>query len=270
MPPSNGWGDPDVRPLRHPGSRVTGLEIALALAIGLVIGGVVGLLGAGGSILTVPALMLALGLTATQATGTSLVVVAIVAGVGAIGHGRAGRVDWRSGTVFAAVGVPAAVLGGRGSVLLSDVALTLILVGLLGVTAMWLWRREVPEVAPEPATWRRVVPAGIGLGVVTGMLGVGGGFMAVPALAGLVGLPLPVAIGTSQVVLVVNALAGLGGRVGSGSVQLVPGLILALGGTVGSFLSSRLVGRVSSDGLTRLLVGLLVLVSIALVVDLAI
>jgi uncharacterized protein len=243
------------------------LEIGLALVIGLLVGLVVGLLGAGGSILTVPALMLLLGLTATQATGTSLVVVVVVSGAGLAVHGRAGRVNWRSGAAFAVTGVPAAAVAGRLSVLLSDLVLTIVLVVLLGGTSVWMWRRRPREPRTEPAPWTRVVPSGLAVGAVTGLLGVGGGFMVVPALAGLLGMPIPIAIGTSQLVLVVNALAGLGGRLGSGVVDLPVGLLFAVAGAVGSLVASRLVGRLSDVTLTRIFAALLLAVSVTLLVD---
>jgi uncharacterized protein len=239
----------------------------LALVIGALVGVVVGLLGAGGSILTVPALMLLLGLSATAATGTSLVVVAVVSSVGLAMHATAGRVSWRGGLGFAVTGIPAAALGGRLSVLLSDLVLTIVLVVILMVTGVWMLRRRPPEVPAEPAPWTRIVPAGLAVGALTGLLGVGGGFMVVPALTGLIGLPIPIAIGTSQLILVVNALAGLGGRLGTGVVDVRVGLLFAAAGALGSLVASRFVGRLSGQVLTRGFALLLLLVSVTLLVD---
>lgn len=250
--------------------RLTGIEVVLAVAVGTAVGMVVGLLGAGGSILTVPALMLLLGLTATQATGTSLVVVGVVAAVGLVVHARVGRVDWRAGLIFALVGMPAAALGGRASILIPDVVLTLVLVGLLASTAVWMWLREAPEVGTGSAGWSRLVPAGLGIGAATGLLGVGGGFAVVPALSGMLGLPMPVAIATSQLVLVFNAAAGLAGRIGSGVVAVGIGLVFAAGGALGSVVAGRMVGRLADRSLTRLFAGLLAVVAIALLVDVVI
>jgi uncharacterized protein len=243
------------------------LAIVVALLVGGAVGVVVGMLGAGGSVITVPALMLLLGLSATEATGTSLVVVALIAGVGLITHARAARVDWRSGLGFAAAGLPASAAGGYLAVLLDDVVLTLLLVGLLLASAVWMWSRRPPAPGGPPRSWTRILPVGAGVGLLTGTLGVGGGFVAVPALAAI-GLPLPVAIGTSQLVLVVNAVAGLAGRLGTGAVQPLVGVVVAVGGGAGALLASRIVGRVDGRVLTRAFAGLLVVASAAMVLDL--
>lgn len=251
------------------GSALTGLEIALALGIGLIVGLVVGLLGAGGSILTVPVLILVLGLRATEATGTSLVVVSIVSSVGLLIHAWGGRVAWRAGIGFAVTGVPAAVGGGYLAILLSDVVLTLVLGGLLLGTSVWMWHRDSDEVETDThASWVRIVPAGLTVGLMTGTLGVGGGFMVVPALAGLLGLSMPVAIGTSQLILTINALAGLIGRVGTGAVALTLGLVFAGGGAVGAAIASRFVGGMDGRRLSRLFAALLVLVAAGLLGEL--
>jgi uncharacterized protein len=246
---------------------VTGLEVVIALAVGLVVGLLIGTLGAGGSIVTVPALILLLGLSATAATGTSLVVVLLVAAVALVGHLRARRVDVRGGLLFALAGVPAAFGGGLLSVLVPDVVLTSLLVVLLLVTAAWLGFRRTPTVVQERSPWQHIVAAGLGVGLLTGLLGVGGGFVVVPALVGLLGLPMALAVGTSQVVLIVNAAAGLLGRVGSGTVEVTVGVVFALGGAVGALLADRVVGRLSAATLARAFVVLLVVVSLALGVD---
>jgi uncharacterized protein len=230
------------------------------------VGLVVGLLGAGGSILTVPVLILLLNLSATQATGTSLVVVSIVSSAGLLAHALGGRVAWRAGFGFAATGVPASVGGGYLAVLLADVTITVVLGVLLLGTAMYMWLREDvgPGPAPRATSWWRILPAGVVVGLMTGLLGVGGGFVVVPALAVLLGLSMPVAIGTSQLVLVLNALAGLAGRVGTGSVALTVGLVFAGGGVVGVVIASRLVAYAGGRRLSQAFSVLLVLVALGL------
>ena len=240
------------------------------LVLGLLVGIVMGLLGAGGSILTVPALILLLGLSATEATGTSLVVVSVVAGVGLLMHALGGRVAWRVGLGFAVTGVPAAVAGGYLAVLLSDLVITIVLAVLLLGTAVLMWRREDapdPGVARRGGNWSRILPAGVATGLLTGTLGVGGGFVVVPALAALLGLSMPMAIGTSQLVLVLNAVAGLAGRVGTGAVAWNVGLVFAGGGVVGAVVASRLVGRLPEQRLSRVFALLLVFVAVLLVVE---
>jgi uncharacterized protein len=236
-----------------------------------VVGLVVGLLGAGGSILTVPVLILLLGLTATQATGTSLVVVSIVSTVGLVTHARGGRVAWRAGFGFAATGLPAALAGGYLAVLLPDETITVVLAVLLLGTSIYMWFRSDTDesaVAPRSMSWWRILPAGVVVGLMTGTLGVGGGFVVVPALVVLLGLSMPVAVGTSQLVLVLNALAGLTGRVGTGSVALGVGLVFAGGGALGAVVASGVVARVTGRWLSRAFSVLLVVVAAALLGEL--
>jgi uncharacterized protein len=250
---------------------LTGIEIVVALVLGVFVGVVVGLLGAGGSILTVPVLILLLHLSATEATGTSLVVVSIVSTVGLLTHARGSRVAWRAGFGFAATGVPAAVVGGYLAILLPNDMITLVLAILLLGTSAYMWSRadgEDPGPAPETMSWWRIVPAGLVVGLMTGTLGVGGGFVVVPALVILLGLSMPVAIGTSQLVLVLNALAGLTGRVGTGSVALSIGLVFAAGGAVGAVVASGLVARAGGRWLSRAFAVLLVVVAVSLLGEL--
>jgi uncharacterized protein len=200
-----------------------------------------------------------------------LVVVSLVSGVGLLTHALGGRVAWRAGLGFAVTGVPAAVGGGYLAVLLSDLVITVVLAVLLVGTSVLMWRRGDDDPAPAPAgaepTWARILPAGLATGLLTGTLGVGGGFVVVPSLAALLGLSMPVAIGTSQLVLVLNALAGLAGRAGTGAVAWTVGLVFAGGGAVGAVIASRLVGRLGPDRLSRAFALLLLLVGVTLVVD---
>ena len=214
--------------------------------------------------MTVPALILLLGFTATEASGTSLVVVALLSAGGAFVHARSARVSWRAGFGFAAFGLPASALGGWLAVWINDLVLTVLLVVLLVASAVWMWRRKTPKVGTAQVSWVKIGLIGTGVGLLTGTLGVGGGFMVVPALAGLVGLPVPVAIGTSQVILLVNAVAGLVGRAGTEDVHYLPALVLAGGGLVGVLVSATLVGRIKPHVLTRLFATMLVVVAVAL------
>jgi uncharacterized protein len=247
---------------------VTGVEIGLALLVGLLVGAVLGLLGAGGSVLTVPVLMLLLGLSATEATGTSLLVVVVVAAAGLVTHARMGRVEWRAGLGFLVAGVPGAALGGRAAVLLSDLVLTVVLIAVLAATGVWMWFRRPVERPAAPAPWSRVVPVGLAVGLFTGLLGVGGGFVVVPALVALMALPMSLAVGTSQLVLLANAAAGLIGRIGSGAVQVVVGLVFAGAGAAGSAIASRKAGHIPERVLTRAFAVLVSAVSLTLLVDL--
>jgi uncharacterized protein len=264
------------------------VSILIALIAGLGVGAVLGLLGAGGSLLTVPALAILLGLTATEATGTSLVVVAAMAVTGLFVHRRAGRCSCREGAQFAAAGVITAAGAGALAGVIPDWVIAISFAALLVVTAIWFaWRARSqrgsvsgeagagPEVgAPGGHHHRaeirtgRVLAAGAGVGVLTGLLGVGGGFVIVPALAATLGLAAPVAIGTSQLVILVNALAGIAGRsFGTASIVWSVGVLFAAGGILGAALGSRLTSRFSAARLSYAFSGVAGVTAVVMVIS---
>ena len=158
--------------------------IALAVALAVLVGVSLGLLGGGGSILTVPLLAYVAGMEAKQAIATSLLVVGVTSAVSTLSHARAGRVQWRSGLMFGAAGMVGAYLGGLlsyvvpGTVLLTAFTVVMIATGI----AMIKGRKKC---GPTPRTMPvvKVLAMGLGVGVVTGAVGAGGGFLVVPALA---------------------------------------------------------------------------------------
>ncbi|MFB7509899.1 sulfite exporter TauE/SafE family protein [Streptomyces broussonetiae] len=191
--------------------------VLLALAAGAVIGLTLGALGGGGSVLAVPALIYLLGFTPVAATTAALIVVAVTSATALSAHARDGHVRWRTGLLFAAAGIGPAMLGGALASRLPATVLTLGFAVVAGAAALRMLRPR-----PGPAEGVRVRPvraaaAGGGLGAVTGVLGVGGGFLAVPALVSVLGLRMRAAVGTSLLVITVNSLAALAMRTGTAS-----------------------------------------------------
>lgn len=193
----------------------------LAALIGIALG----LLGGGGSILTVPLLAYVFELDARHAIATSLPVVAAASAAACVVHARAGHVRWRAGLAFAGTGMLGAHLGGRVGSLLPGAALLASFGSLMVATsvAMWRGRSEV-----EPLERSPFALAGIGgiVGFVTGLLGAGGGFAIVPALVLWAGLEMPAAVGTSLLVIALNALAGYSGY--ATHVEIDPALAAGL------------------------------------------
>ncbi|MGW8946989.1 sulfite exporter TauE/SafE family protein [Streptomyces koyangensis] len=188
--------------------------LILALVAGAVVGLALGGLGGGGSVLAVPALIYLLGFSPVAATTASLIIVAATSLSSLVAHARDGNVRWRSGLLFAAAGVGPAMLGGLAAGRLPAAALT---VAFSVIAALAAWRmlrpsRPAPDGPVRPA---RAAGAGAGLGAVTGVLGVGGGFLAVPALVGVLGLRMKAAVGTSLLVIIINSLAALAPRTGT-------------------------------------------------------
>lgn len=224
------------------------------LALSVLIGVTLGLLGGGGSILTVPILVYVAGQDPKVAIATSLFVVAATSGAGAVSHARAGRVRWRTGVVFGVAGMVGAYAGGRFAQFIPGTWL-LVAFGLMmaaTAVAMLRGRRAVePQDAPNELPLARVVLDGVLVGLVTGLVGAGGGFLVVPALVLLGGLPMSVAVGTSLVVIAMKSTAGLVGYLHSVSIDWPLALAVTAFAIAGSVLGGRLAGRVSQDALRR-------------------
>jgi uncharacterized membrane protein YfcA len=228
---------------------VIGLAVALAVLIGVALG----LLGGGGSILAVPLLVYVAGLDPKEAIATSLLVVGTTSAVALVPHARAGRVQWRTGLLFGAAGMVGAYAGGRlaaylpGDLLLVAFALMMIATAV----AMIRGRRGTTRSAHVDHPVPRVLLDGVVVGLVTGLVGAGGGFLIVPALVLLAGLPMPVAVGTSLLVIAMKSFAGLAGYLASVQIDWPLALAVTAAAVVGSLVGSRLTGLVHPDTLRR-------------------
>ncbi len=240
------------------------LLIPLALLVGLLLG----LLGGGGTILAVPVFVYVLGFEAKSAIAHSLIVVGITSLVGSYGHWRAGSVRWRVALVFGLVAMVGAVAGARLALLLSGrVQLTLFAVVML-VASVFMFRGRRPAAADDggaPAPQRlRLLPIALqaaGVGIVTGLVGVGGGFMIVPALTLLGGLPIYQAVGTSLVIIGFNALAGFGGYLDQVTVDWTLVAVFTMTAIVGALVGTSLGRHVPANALRKGFAVFLVLVA---------
>ena len=198
------------------------LHLIVGLALSAAIGLSLGMIGGGGSIITVPVLVYVLGVEAHEAVGMSLAVVGVTSLIGASLHHRQGTVKLRTGALFGAAGISGAYFGSRLTYLVSPAVLLLSFAGLmLAVAALMLLQRRAgakqsaaiagETVRPHPRLVNAVT-AGLVVGVLTGFLGVGGGFLVVPALVLFGGLAMKEAIGTSLLVIAINCAAGLLGH----------------------------------------------------------
>lgn len=286
------------------------MTLAASLALGLLIGAVLGGLGGGGTILTVPVLVYILGQSAQSATTSSLVIVGITSAVGMIEHARAHRVRWRTGITFGVTGLVATWAGTRLNKQIDEHLLLLgfAVVMLVAATLMLArtrrrptdGRRPAPEVGnaghgdgniaatrastrtltgaraaavqEAPAPRRRsvqiakVLAAGLGVGFLTGLFGVGGGFIIVPALTLVLGLPMTAAVGTSLLVIAVNSGTALLARTGSAHFDwaiIVPFTAAAiLGTTVGKRTADHLPARALNRCLAILLIAVAIYVAV--------
>ena len=263
------------------------MSILLAVAAGALIGLSLGALGGGGSILAVPVLVYALGQSPAQATTGSLVVIGVTSLIGALTAYRAGTVLPTRGTAFGLVAVGGAVLGAHfsslvsGAVLLAAFAALMLVIGGLMAARQVRARRTTeagagrhlarptlddPIISFSPAfacacpRALTVLVTATAVGLLTGFLGVGGGFLVVPALLLALGLPMRLAAGTSLVVITLTSAAALAVRAGAGSapdwgVVMVLTGVSALGGLVGARLATRVDTARLTTGFTVLVLG---------------
>lgn len=237
----------------------------LAVLAGAVVGLALGALGAGGSILTVPALIGLLGFTPTAATTASLVIVIVTSLTALLAHARAGAVRWRAGLLFAAAGLPPAAAAGALSPHVPAPVLTSMFAALAGFAALHMLRGRRASQGNGKASGLRAAGAGAGLGAVTGFLGVGGGFLAVPALVGVLAVPMSDAVGTSLLVIVANAVAALGARAHT-AVHLDWALIAPFlaAAVLGAWDGRRLAAKASAGTLRRVFGAALLAVAVAM------
>ena len=204
------------------------MTTTIALTLGAVIGVLLGLLGGGGSILAVPALVYVLGLGIEQAIPMSLIVVGTASAVGALPKIRVRQVQWRLAAIFALAGIPATFLGTAVGkhlpqpVLLTGFAVVMVVAGIRMLQDSGE-AGTACKVGDSGINWRRCaprsIPAGFLVGLLTGLFGVGGGFLIIPALVLMLGVEMPIAIGTSLVIIVANSVAGVLSHLSVGSID---------------------------------------------------
>ena len=240
-----------------------GLEILLGFAIGLSLG----LLGGGGSILTVPALVYLLGQSPQTAVTTSLAIVSANSLMGATFHRIQGTLNWRIALVFGWVGMLTAFLASGFSKLIPPTILLIAFaVLMLFIGSFLLLRKDTLETVSEKPLWITLLSGAV-IGVLTGILGVGGGFLIVPALVVLVGLPMQTAVGTSLVVITMNSIAGLLGHIHDNSIQPILILVFIISGLGGTFVGSRLAKYLPAKKLQTVFAWFVILLAVFLLVD---
>jgi uncharacterized membrane protein YfcA len=238
------------------------MSLMLPLVVGLALGLLLGMLGGGGGIIAVP-LLLALGQSMDAASTTSLVVVGIGAAAGLLMHARSGNVDWRIGLIFGLLGSAGAIAGSRLAFAADDRVQLAGFVVLLLVAAWGMLRRRPAASAPDDAPlpdpqWGRVLLYATGVGLITGFFGVGGGFVAVPALVLALHMPMKRASATALVVILVNVTVAFLAH-GTGHLDVPLTLTVSAAAAAGAVLGALLQPRVPTLALQRAFGVLLVL-----------
>ena len=243
-------------------------QIAIDLFLGFGIGLSLGLLGGGGSILTVPALVYIVGQTPQAAVTASLMIVGANSLMGAFMHRALGALNWRVALLFGGVGMGAAYLAAGWSravpaqTLMILFALLMMVVGLLLIL-----RRRADKEEGQGRGWPVTIAAALGVGLLTGFLGVGGGFLIVPALVMLVGLPMRQAVGTSLVVIAMNSLAGFLGHMGGPPIDLQVVTLFVVAGLSGALVGTRLTRIIQPQHLRRAFALFVIVLAVVLLAD---
>lgn len=245
-------------------------RLVLDLLLGFGIGLSLGMLGGGGSILTVPALVYLVGQSPQAAVTTSLAIVGANSALGVFFHNMDGTCNWRVAFVFGAGGMVAAYLAAGLSKLFSSAALMIsfaLLMSLIGIYMLAQRDRVIRAENPNHPNWLLIALVGIAVGVLTGVLGVGGGFLIVPALVLLVGLPISQAVGTSLIVITANSFAGLFGHLSTPGFDLNLTLIFVAAGLGGTFLGSQLANKLPASRLRQAFAVFVIVLAIFLLFD---
>lgn len=231
--------------------------VLIAVPFGIAIGLAVGMVGGGGAVLAVPVLVYAVGLDVHTATTVSLAVVAAAAATGAFGQMRRGAVCWSSAAWFAGAAVAGSLVGTIGNQVAGGAALLFVFAGVMLLAARATWQRAGESMAavggcPE-ARAQVLIPVGFGVGAVTGLVGVGGGFLIVPALAVGLSFGMREAMGTSMVIVGIVSLAGLTAHLAAGGemdwpVALVMGAATVAGALAGPHVADRVPLRTLGRG----------------------
>ncbi|WP_448534118.1 sulfite exporter TauE/SafE family protein [Parathermosynechococcus lividus] len=239
----------------------------LAIAIGLSLG----LLGGGGSVLALPVLVYVMGIPTKVAIAMTLVIVGSVSLLAAIPQWRRGYVNLRLALVFGSATMLGAYLGARLAALpwITDTVQLLLFASTMMIAAFLMIRRQQrstpPELMPPEITlesqlyrppackycWLWLPTEGLGVGLLTGLVGVGGGFAIVPALVLLGKIPMRQAIGTSLLIIAANSVAGVWGYLGTVTLDPRLTLTLTLAAALGSLVGSYWGRRVSTQKLQQ-------------------
>ena len=256
---------------------------ALGLLFGLIVGFSLGLTGGGGSLFAVPLLVYGLSMPMKDAVGVSLAAVGITALIGAVERLRKKQVELRTGLIFAFAGMAGAPVGAWIAGMMPEAALLILFALLMLIIAVRIWRKATPrETEAEAGPTGRVcirdadgnmkmtspcalmlVGVGLAAGVMSGMFGVGGGFVIVPALVLFAGMKIHRAVATS---LLVIALIGASGTAShllrGGDISLLVTALFVGGGTAGMFLGNLAGRKISGPALQRVFAASIVAVAV--------
>ncbi|MBD8045094.1 sulfite exporter TauE/SafE family protein [Arthrobacter sp. Sa2BUA2] len=247
--------------------------VLIGLAAGLVVGTVVGLVGAGGAIIAVPALVYVVGLSPEEAVPTSLIVVGLASIAGAIPRLRS-EVSWPLVLIIGLAGVPASWAGAAVGSLLDPDWLMLLFAAIMIVAGLRMLSRSASSGRPtthRERSWSalalRGIPTGLAVGFLTGLLGVGGGFLIIPALTLLLGLPISRAVGTSLVIISINSASGFAAHLEGLSIDWALTASFAAAAMAASLTAARTAHRLDDAVVSRVFAVMIFAVALAVLLQ---
>jgi len=236
------------------------LETIIAGLLALIAGIGFGIFGAGGSILLVPILVYVLGLPVKVSLGMALLILVLTGGIAALAHARSGNISWKVGLQWSALGIGGAYIGGRAAEFIHPAVLLGMFAVVVVVSASAMLTPKGPSVATRPpAGFARIALVGVSLGFITGMIGVGGGFLLVPALVLLCNIDVKKAIGTSLFIISMRSLGGFLGFSAHTTFPIVLTATIACFNAAGSLIGER-IGKPLSPQRLRPAFGLFLLI----------
>lgn len=237
-------------------------EQQIAVSIAFFIGILLGTMGSGGSIVTLPVLVYVAGIRPQSAIPMSMVIIGTASVLAAYLHARRGNFHRKAALLLGTTGIIGAYFGSSGTHLVSSTTLMLIFAALLLVVGGLMFRGLVEGLPPSTCRPIRCLLLGAFVGLLTGFLGVGGGFLIVPALIFFAGLETKVAVGTSLAIIALNSAAGLLGQIRY--VELDWGQTLVFTGVTlaGMLVGLKLGERLSEETLRRAFASVLIAVAV--------
>lgn len=239
------------------------MTIFFGLLLGAVVGSTLGLIGAGGAILAVPGLVAILGLSATAATTSSIIIVGSAALAGALRRRNTGTVDVKIGLTFSAIGIFGNFLGTLLLRVIPENLIMIIFALLMFGAGYAMCCRENPQPTAEKPKWQLVVIAATFVGILTGLLGIGGGFLIVPALILFLKVPTKVAAGTSLVAITANSLIAFVLRYEFwNQIPVAEVAVFTISAISASLLLTPVAGKLNAKAMQKIFSAVIVLVAI--------
>lgn len=229
----------------------------------MLIGVLLGALGSGGSVVIFPVLVYIAVVTPQSAVPMSLAVVGTTSAAAAFLHAQRGNFHVKAALLFGASGIVGAYFGSTGTRLVSGQVLMLVFSLLLLIIGVSMLRRVRSRTAHVCRPLRCLV-LGVIVGALTGFIGIGGGFLIVPALVLLAGLDIKTAIGTSLAVIAFNSAAGLAGQLRYAEVDWAFTVALTAAALAGMLPGVKLTGRIPETAVRQAFASLLIVLAIVI------